>query len=69
MIIKNEEYDILIRSPQGISFNCSYFPVGTCSNKPEFDLFFKDDEGKIFKIYNDICSRHLIIAIIEGISR
>ena len=66
MIVKMEEYDILIRASSGLTEHCS---VDDCEGKAAFNLHIINDSNHFIRIGHDFCGKHLMLNVIDYMTR
>ena len=68
MKIKHEEYTIYVRSPLQ-KVQCQYgidmFEDSVCYNDGSFAIIIKDDRDVTLKQFENICSAHLLMTVID----
>jgi len=70
MRVKHAEYSLIVLAPW-VRGQCQYgfdqvFPVN-CKNDGDFALKIVDDRDNVIKQYTNICSSHMLLAIISWV--
>lgn len=64
MRVKHKEFSIYVRAPWSKG-PCTYGPNLSCQNDGDFALSVLDDRDKVMIQYGNICSAHLVMAILD----